>query len=443
MSNFVIACVGKPSAGKSSFLNAVTDATAKVGNYPFTTIEPNQGVAYHVVECPCKKYNKSSVCRPRYGWCNNGERFVPIRLLDVAGLVPGASEGLGLGNKFLDDLRQADALIHVVDSSGTTDANGKETKGYDPINDIEWLRAEIHAWILNNLKKRWDVIVKRHVATIRTLSDPALAHPLREWTMDDLSTFVYSFIDERFPTVVALNKIDNPEADKNIAKILKKYCMDQEAMYVSTNGDSSNIKGQKQKLKDGIAPDRVVLTSALSECFLKTMARLKYIKYTTGSDDFISLSDDPSLENELKPLSSTDKAELERIRDMVLYRYDGTGTRQVITCAIQSLKMIPVFPVKNINNFGASSSNNLENVDSAHSSSDGAFRDCLLIKAGTSVRQLAARLHDELDRNYAGAETIGNIQLAEDEPIVPGRNNVICFKTKPSYSLSSNKKQPK
>ena len=90
---------------------------------------------------------------------------MPIELLDVAGLVPGAHEGKGLGNKFLDDLRHADALVHVVDVSGTTDAAGKVTQGYDPINDIDWLRSEIHSWVLNNLLKKWPNIVRRHTAT--------------------------------------------------------------------------------------------------------------------------------------------------------------------------------------------------------------------------------------------------------------------------------------
>lgn len=99
------------------------------------------------------------------GSCVNGVRHVPVQMLDVAGLVPGASEGHGLGNQFLDDLRHANALIHVVDVSGTTDANGKVTQGYDPINDIDWLRSEIHSWITNNLLKKWPNIVRRHVAT--------------------------------------------------------------------------------------------------------------------------------------------------------------------------------------------------------------------------------------------------------------------------------------
>ena len=108
-------------------MNAMTDAKAKTGNFPFTTIKPNTGVSYIPIDCPCLRFGLSSSCQPRYGRCVNGTRYIPIRLLDVAGLVPGASQGEGLGNQFLDDLRTADALIHVVDVSGTTDASGKET----------------------------------------------------------------------------------------------------------------------------------------------------------------------------------------------------------------------------------------------------------------------------------------------------------------------------
>lgn len=134
----------------------------------------------------------------------NGRRSVPIELLDVAGLVPGAHEGKGLGNKFLDDLRHADALIHVVDASGTTDAEGKVTRGYDPSVDIAWLRSEIVAWIKGNLWEKWGSIKRRHIAVkatavetlqaqfsgygstaavvARTLDKLALKEPLEEWS---------------------------------------------------------------------------------------------------------------------------------------------------------------------------------------------------------------------------------------------------------------------
>ena len=80
-----------------------------------------------------------------------------MKVLDVAGLIPGASEGLGLGNKFLDDLRHASVLMHVIDVSGTTDEKGEATEGYDPTNDVEWLRQEIHRYATRgtNTKARY------------------------------------------------------------------------------------------------------------------------------------------------------------------------------------------------------------------------------------------------------------------------------------------------
>ncbi|PVU97298.1 hypothetical protein BB561_000635 [Smittium simulii] len=467
MSDFVIACVGKPSAGKSSFLNAVTDATAKVGNYPFTTIEPNQGVAYFPTECPCAKYNKSSFCKPKYGTCDNGTRYVPVRLIDVAGLVPGASEGRGLGNKFLDDLRHADALIHVVDASGTTDENGKETKGYDPVNDIKWLRSEIHAWIYNNLSKQSapaDTLQNQlsgygstKEIVISALTLPELKQPIQEWPIELIETFVFSFIDNRFPTIVALNKIDHPDSAKNINKILLKYSKPSKnaKKTLSTTKDlSEKIPDSESLLIDGIDENRIVLTSALSECYLKFMSKNFFIQYKPGDEDFVTLNDDSALVDQLKPISTTMDDELERIRDLVLFRYFTTGTQQTIVKAVESLKMIPVYPVKNISNF-TSGPQVLDNQTSdstngtISNSADGelstlqdtgksVFRDCILVKAGTTVRQLAQRLHDELDKRFTGAETVGNIQLSESEIIVPGKNNIICIKTKPANSSKSN-----
>src|SRR5690606_28717239 len=129
---------------------------------------------YLRIPCACTRFNKESQCAPTYGSCINGQRSVPIELLDVAGLVPGAHMGRGLGNKFLDDLRHADALIHVVDVSGTTDAEGKETRGYDPSEDIVWLRGEIVRWVHGNLVGRWGSVKRRHKATKAKVQDTLL-----------------------------------------------------------------------------------------------------------------------------------------------------------------------------------------------------------------------------------------------------------------------------
>ncbi|KAF9140850.1 hypothetical protein BGX30_005878 [Mortierella sp. GBA39] len=406
MKDVVIACVGKPSAGKSSFLNAVTDATAKVGNYPFTTIKPNNGIAYFPIECPCQRFNKTRLCAPRYGRCIDGKRFVPIQILDVAGLVPGASEGQGLGNQFLDDLRHANALIHVVDVSGTTDANGKETVGYDPIGDIEWLRGEIHSWILGNLNKRWNQIVRRHVAvkasTAETLHNQfsgygatlslvqksldrsGIKEPMDTWEKETILKIVDAFLDERFPTVIALNKIDLPDSDKNISKIMRKY--DQ---------------------------NKIVLSSALAETFLRKLHKQKFIQYEEGTDNVQTKEDMP--DSDLKPLDEKLQNRIEKVQDLVLYRYGSTGVQDVVLKAVEILGLVPAFPVKSLTTF-------------ANTNGKGVFRDCVLLWPGTTVLEFADIVHPEIAKHYLGAETIGNRKIGEDD-VITQENNIICFKT--------------
>src|SRR3989344_5693288 len=149
----IIGLVGKLSVGKSTFFKAATLAKVEIASYPFTTIKPNHGVGYVKVDCIDKEFN--TTCNPKKGFCLNHNRFVPVEMMDVAGLVPGASEGKGLGNQFLDDLRQADVFIHIVDVSGTTDAEGKPTEDYDPSNDIKFLEDELNKWYFNLLMKVW------------------------------------------------------------------------------------------------------------------------------------------------------------------------------------------------------------------------------------------------------------------------------------------------
>ncbi|KAK3823585.1 MAG: P-loop containing nucleoside triphosphate hydrolase protein [Benniella sp.] len=411
MRDVVIACVGKPSAGKSSFLNAVTDATAKVGNYPFTTIQPNNGIAYFPIECPCQRFNKSSLCSPRYGRCIDGKRFVPIQIMDVAGLVPGASEGQGLGNQFLDDLRHANALIHVVDVSGTTNAKGEETAGYDPIGDIEWLRGEIHSWIYGNLDKKWGQIVRRHVAvkasTAETLQNQfsgyganlllvqksldrsGIKDPLDKWDKETIKKMVDAFLEERFPTVIALNKIDLPDSDKNISRIMRKY-------------DQSKI----------------VLTSALAETFLRKMAKQKFIVYDEGTDNVQTKEDLP--DSDLKPLDEKMQNRVEKVQDLVLYRYGSTGVQEVILKAVEVLGLVPAFPVKSLTTYG-------------NANGKGVFKDCVLLWPKTTVLEFARIVHPEIAKHYLGAETVGHRKIGEDDEITL-ENNIICFKTSVSQS---------
>ncbi|MEM2090019.1 MAG: GTPase, partial [Candidatus Pacearchaeota archaeon] len=155
----LIGIVGKPNVGKSTFFKAATLAEVAIAPYPFTTIKPNEGVGFVRVECPDKELGVK--CKPNHGFCLHSQRFIPIKLLDVAGLVPGAHQGKGLGNQFLDDLRQADVLIHVVDASGLTNEEGKPTEGYDPCRDIRFLEEEIDMWFYTIITRNWKTLTRK------------------------------------------------------------------------------------------------------------------------------------------------------------------------------------------------------------------------------------------------------------------------------------------
>ncbi|KAK0668826.1 P-loop containing nucleoside triphosphate hydrolase protein [Cercophora samala] len=413
----LIGLVGKPSAGKSSTLNSLTDASSKVGNFPFTTIDPQRAIGYLQIDCACTRYNLTDKCKPNYGSCDNGRRSVPIELLDVAGLVPGAHEGKGLGNKFLDDLRHADALIHVVDASGTTDAEGKVTRGYDPSVDIAWLRSEIVAWIRGNLMTKWGSIKRRHIAVkatavetlqnqfsgygstsavvARTLDKLGLKEPLEEWSDETIDRVVNAFTDEKFPTVIALNKIDHPDADKNIAKIAKQQ-----------------------------DPNSIVLCSAISEIFLRKMAKQGYIRYTEGSE-FVDTREDLIADGDpdgggLKELDEKNKNRIENLKDMVLYRFGSTGVVHVLTKAAEILGLVPVFPVRNIATFGAGG------VGEGMGSNKGVFRDCVLVKKGSTVGDVARKVMG--DAPIAYIEGAGGLRVAEDQLVGVGKNDILSFK---------------
>lgn len=356
-------------------------------------------------------------CKPNYGACQSGTRSVPIDLLDVAGLVPGAHQGKGLGNKFLDDLRHADALIHVVDVSGCTDAEGKATRGYDPSQDIIWLRSEIVSWVLGNLMQKWGGVKRRHIAVkatavetlqgqfsgygsnsaivARTLDKLQLKQPLPDWTDETISTVVHAFVDEKFPTVIALNKIDHPDADKNVAKISKH----------------------------DPHPERLVLCSAISEVFLRRLAKQNYIRYIPGSE-FVDTYSDIVEQGEadgggLKEMDDKLTTRVENLRDMVLYRFGSTGVNQVLTRASEVLGLVAVFPVRNINTFGG---------DGGGGGGEGApvFRDCVLVKKGCTVGDVYRKVMGDAPLAYV--ETVGGVRVSEEDEVGVGKNDILSFK---------------
>ena len=421
--------------------------------FSFTTIDPQRAIGYLPIDCACARYGLSARCKPNYGSCVDGARGVPIELLDVAGLVPGAHQGKGLGNKFLDDLRHADALIHVVDVSGTTDAEGKETRGYDPTHDIVWLRAEIVSWIEGNLVERWGAIKRRHVATKATALDTLTAQlsgyganashvgralaalgkatPLETWDPITVRALVSAFVDVKFPTVLALNKIDHPDADAHVARIARLH-----------------------------PPANVVLTSSIAEVFLRRLKKQGFVRYVEGSDvvetreDLIADGDPDG--GGLKEADERLRTRIENLRDMVLFRFGGTGVGRALRRAAELLGVVPVFPVKNAHAFpvrpgggsggvplGPPSSESAANgegepvavagsaqppasptADTAAAGAMGApvFRDCVLVLRGTTVREVARKVIGDAPLAYV--EGPGGVRVAEDDLVESGIRDV-------------------
>ncbi|QRF75888.1 hypothetical protein Thermo_01396 [Thermoplasmatales archaeon] len=164
MKRIKIGLVGKPNVGKSTIFSAITKTQAEIGNYPFTTVKPNLGVTF--IEHGCPEVELGHKCNPKEGTCINGIRMIPVEIIDVPGLIPGASEGKGMGNEFLDNIRDVDAIIHVYDASGKTTADGNaSTERMDPSDEISFINEELVNWIASRLSRDWEKFARKADST--------------------------------------------------------------------------------------------------------------------------------------------------------------------------------------------------------------------------------------------------------------------------------------
>lgn len=396
----LIGIVGKANVGKSTFFKALTLAEVEIANYPFATIKPNSGVGYVRVECSGKFFDVQ--CEPREGYCIDQNRFVPVEVIDVAGLVPGAHEGKGMGNQFLDDLSAADALIHVVDASGSTNEKGEPvTPGtYDPADDVKFLEVELDYWYLGILKKPWEKFArqvsqeKQQVAAAiakqfsglkadEDMVKSIIAHlnldseNMSTWTEDHVHKFAIELRKRTKPMVIAANKVDTSTGKENVKRLQEQF------------------------------PDHVIVpVSAESELALKEAHRTELIKYIPGDDHF----------ERRGKLTDQQEVGLNIIKDKVLQEFGNTGVQKCIDSAVfDVLKYMNIFPG------GAS---NLQD------SEGHVIPDCFLLPPGTTALDFAFHLHTDLGKGFIRALDVRTKRtVGKEHPLRAGDVIEIISKT--------------
>jgi hypothetical protein len=355
-----LALAGKPNCGKSTFFRAATMAPAEIANYPFTTIDANFGVAYYRTPCPCRSLG---VQCPN---CTDGARFVQVNLIDVAGLVPDAHKGKGLGNQFLDNLRQADAILHIVDASGSADTEGNpvEVGSHDPMEDIAFLTFEMTMWVYGILDKHWAKLHRQ--AQVKTFS-------LHRGISEVFTGLGITPEEVRDAELAA--KTDLLHADQ---AALIRFCGEIVKISKPMLAIGNKVDQAPAPLVDKLRASGLLFSSAAGELALRNAATAHLIRYLPGDPGF-------SVENE-GALSPAQKAGLSRIAD-VMQKHGGTGVQQGINHAVRELlQMIVVYPVEDENKFSDSRGRILP--------------DAFLMKKGATPRDLAFQVHTDIGKGF-------------------------------------------
>lgn len=366
----IIGLIGKANVGKSTFFNAATELVVPAANYPFTTIEPNVGIAYARIKCVCRELGVQD--NPVHSMCIDGNRFIPVKLVDIAGLVPGAHAGKGLGNKFLDDARQADALIHIVDASGSTDSGGKQIPAGtgDPMFDIKFVEEEFDLWLASIIGRDWNktareaesqgqkleqILAKRlsglaiseHTITDAVHASGLMSRKPVAWSEEDILAFCKVLRTRARPFVIAANKADLPASEANIQKM--------------------EIAGLK-----------VVPCASEAEALLRRASKKGILDYLPGDSSFNAR---PGVE-----LNPQQQKALDIIRTL-MQKYGSTGVQESIniTC-FKMLHMVAVYPVEDEFKFTDKKGNVLPDVR--------------LLPDGSTAKDLAETVHADLAKGF-------------------------------------------
>ena len=378
-----LALAGKPNAGTSTVYKAATMADVDVANDPFTTIDANRGVTYARTRCPC--LDREARC----GNCRDGKRYVAVELVDVAGLVPGAHEGRGLGNQFLDQLSNADAVLNVVDASGGTDEEGEpvEVGTYDPLEEVDFVEREMDLWLAGIVDRNWESVERKSRSPDFDI-DEALAELLT------------GFGASEYEVAAALRELDYPadpiqwgDAEKEaLAREIRERT--KPIVLVANKADVAPAENLDRMRETG---KLTVPATADGEFALRKGAEAGVVDYDPGDEEFEIVGD----------LSEQQRRGLERIRE-VLTEHGGTGVQQSIDTAVYDLlDHLTVYPVQNESKWTDGTGEMLP--------------DAFLLPRGSTPRDLAYAVHSDIGDGYLHAvDAKSNRRISESYELEEG-----------------------
>jgi len=383
--------VGKPNVGKSTLFSALTMVNVPIANYPFTTRRPNRGLTYLRFNCVCRQLGVRD--NPRNSLCIEGVRLIPVQIIDCPGIVPDAHLGKGLGLQFLDEVRQASALIVVADAAGATDIEGNivEPGTSDPVEDVRMVERELNGWLLSILHREWGRVSraaearqaalveglarifsglgveKRHIEYAVARAGLDATHPTG-WGDDELGILVNEVRRLAKPIIVAANKADMPTAERGVRRLI-------EAGY------------------------EAIPCSAEAERTLRLAAEKGYIRYRPGDRSFTVI--------EGAKLTAAQRRALDKIADF-MERNKGTGVQDLIDRAyLDLLGFVPVYPVEDPARLTDKEGNVLPDV--------------YLMRQGSTPRELAYKIHSELGENFLYAiDAKTRLKLSAEYRLRPG-----------------------
>ena len=366
-----IGLIGKTNTGKTTLFNAATLLNAKISSFPFTTKKPNVGTAYACDICVCKELGVTD--NPQNSTCIDGWRYVPIKIIDVPGLLKDAWMGRGLGNQFLSVIGQADALIHVVDASGSIDAEGRITDpgSGNPLQDALDVEYEIERWIAEIIESNRQTIIREESSTnmveaitrslsgIKTnsshisqaLEKSKLEHiPFVDWNLDETIKFASYLHPLLKPTLIMANKMDILTSEKNLGILTEYY-----------------------------GRSLVAACSAEAELALRRAEKMGVLEYTPGQEMF-------KIKENAK-LTAKQQGALKYIESRVMVKWMRTGIQQAInTVVFKLLRSNMVYPV----------SDEVKYVDHH----GNVLPDVYLLPDGSNPLDLARSIHTSLEKNY-------------------------------------------